>query len=404
MLLISKKKISIKKNCYKCGGQVKRKDTEKKTILSMVGKIIYCRGRYNCQKCGETYYYTDEEYGLSRSKARKRLAKSITGLAVFMPFAEVKKQLFHLLTIKVSTTFIEQITVRIGEKIWLDAEKISNRPYTIKNKETDVETLYIEADGAMVPLIGDAGLEYRENKLGIIFNNKDITKKMKKNGMIERKIIRKKVVSSLADGVDRFKKMLFAASVEKGYYSAKTVVFLSDGASWLAKCKDEYFPRAIRILDWYHAVEHLWDTAYKLLGDQNEEACKIWVNPLKDLLWDGKVKKVISILNTEILSRKSKQQPLIELRGYYVSNQDAMKYNEYRENGWCIGSGSIESANKYIVSQRLKQSGMKWIKENANAVIWARGKYFENCWDDFWEKMKLSDYLDRESIFKKKAA
>jgi hypothetical protein len=99
-----------------------------------------------------------------------------------------------------------------------------------------------------------------------------------------------------------------------------------------------------------------------------------------------------------------KQQPLIELHGYYVSNQDAMKYNEYRENCLCIGSGSIESANKYIVSQRLKQSGMKWVKENVNAVIWARGKYFENCWDSFWEKMKLSDYLDKNPIPKRKAA
>ena len=404
MLLISRKKISIKKNCYKCGGQVKKKDVERKLILSMLGSTIYYRGRYICQKCGETYYYTDEKFGLSRSKASKRLAKSITGLAVFMPFAEVKKQLFNLLNIKVSATFIEQITVRIGEKLWSDAEKKSNHPYRITNKEKNVETLYVEADGSMVPLIGESGIEYRENKLGIVFNDRDITQKMKKNGKIERKIIRKKVVSSLADGVSNFKKMLFAAAVEKGYYSAKTVVFLSDGASWLAKCKDEYFPKAIRILDWYHAIEHLWNTAYQLFGDQNKEACMSWVNPLKGLLWDGKVGEVISILNTEILSGRVKQQPLIELRGYYVSNQDAMKYDEYRNNGWCIGSGSIESANKYIVSQRLKQSGMKWVKGNANSMIWARGKYFENCWDDFWKSMELSEYLDKKSLPGRKAA
>jgi len=373
-------------------------------VLGMIGSVIYYRGRYNCCKCGQTYYYSDEEYGLSRSKASKRLAKSITGLAVFLPFAEVKKQLFNLLNVEVSATFIEQITVRVGEKIWSDAEKKSNRPYKIKDKETDVETLYIEADGAMVPLIGDTGIEYRENKLGIVFNNRDITQKMKKNDKIERTIIRKKIVSSLANGVDSFKKMLFATAVEKGYYSAKSVVFLSDGAPWLAKCRDDYFPRAVRILDWYHAIEHLWGAAYQLFDEQNKEACKSWVNPLKDLLWDGKVKKVISILNTEILSKGSNQQPLIELRGYYVSNQDAMKYDEYRSNGWCIGSGSIESANKYIVSQRLKQSGMKWVKENANAMIWARGKYFENCWDDFWKSMKLSEYLDKITIPEKNVA
>jgi len=370
----------------------------------MLGRIIYHRGRYHCQGCGKTHYFLDEEFELSRSKASKRFAKSITGLAVFMPFAEVKKQLYTLLNITISATFIEQTTVRIGEKLWLDAEKISQRPYEITDKETDVDTLYIEADGAMVPIIGDNGIEYKENKLGIVFNDRDIVQKTKKDGKIERKIIHKQFASSLGDGVENFKKILFSTAVQKGYYSSKTVVFLSDGAAWLAKCRDEYFPKSIRILDWYHAVEHLWHTAFQLYGDRDTVACDSWVNPLKELLWEGKVEEVISIINDEILSKKGNQKPLIELRGYYTSNQDAMKYKEYRENGWCIGSGSIESANKYIITQRLKQSGMKWKKENANAMIWARGKYCENNWDEFWKTMKLADYLDKKSPLNKKAA
>ena len=54
----------------------------------------------------------------------------------------------------------------------------------------------------------------------------------------------------------------------------------------------------------------------------------------------------------------------------------------------------VESANKYIMNQRLKQSGMKWIRLRANAIIWARCKYYENDWDEFWEHMKLAEYLN----------
>lgn len=298
-----------------------------------------------------------------------------------------------------STTFIEQLTVRIGDTLYSDAEKESRRPYAIEGKPCDIETLYICADGSMVPLTGDGKVEYKENKLGIVFNNDDILEKTGKNGKKTTQLVSKKLVSSLADGVEPFKKLLFSAAVKKGYYSSKTVIFLSDGAAWLSKCKEEYFSKAVKILDWYHAVEHLWGTARSIYGEQNKDDCKAWVEPLEELLWQGKVDEVIRLLENEIKIRKKNQQPLIELRGYYYSNRGSMKYNEYREKGWFIGSGSIESANKYIVNQRLKQSGMKWSKMCANAVIWARCKYYENNWDAFWNNMNLSDYLNRIPIY-----
>ena len=57
----------------------------------------------------------DEKLGLSRSKASKHLAKAITWLSVFMPFNEVKKIFAGLLGVSASTTFIEQVAVRVGD-------------------------------------------------------------------------------------------------------------------------------------------------------------------------------------------------------------------------------------------------------------------------------------------------
>src|SRR5437870_8203847 len=37
-----------------------------------------------------------------------------------------------------------------------------------------------------------------------------------------------------------------------------------------------------------------------------------------------------------------------------------MDYPRYLANGWCIGSGAMESACKTVVGQRLKLSGMRW--------------------------------------------
>ena len=358
-----------------------------------MGEATLNRARY-CSENGDNWYPLDEKLGLSRLKSSKRFAKIVSQLAIFMPEEHVRKQLNSILDINISVTFISQIVTRFGNTLHKKMESKAKQPYSIKNREQDVDVLYVESDGAMTPLWGKNKRDYKENKLGILFNNKDISYKINKKGEKTASINRKKFISSIADGPEPAKKLLFAAAIEKGYYSAKKVIFLCDGASWLAKCKEKYFPKAIQILDWYHAIEHLWETAVSIYGQENKDKCQKWVEPLESLLWEGKVQEVIKKLESMAIKMKRHQTVLYELRGYYVGHAKYMQYDEYRKNGWFIGSGAIESANKYIVSQRLKQSGMIWSKIGADAMIWARCKYFEGDWDCFRDEMKLAEYLN----------
>lgn len=328
--------------------------------------------------------------------ASVRLAKVMTQTAIFMPFEDTRKLIKEFTGLKLSVTFIENNIVRIGDSLYRKAEEKSKHPYTITKKQKGIQRMYIGADGAMVPLISnEKSVEYKENKLGIVFTDKDITYK---NGKTDKEpkahIEKKSFVSSIAEGIEPFKKMLFATAVEKGYYSAREIILIGDGASWIDKLCSEYFPKAIRILDWYHAVEHLWTAAYLLFGEENKSEVAAWVKPYETMLWDGKVNEVISLIESEAFKKKKKQQVLFELRGYYVSNKDCMKYDEYRDKGWYIGSGFVESANKYIIARRMKQSGMKWQQHQANALIWARCKYYENEWDEFWDSISLPEYLN----------
>ena len=52
-----------------------------------------------------------------------------------------------------------------------------------------------------------------------------------------------------------------------------------------------------------------------------------------------------------------------------------MKYDEYRANGWFIGSGVIESGCKTVIGQRFKQSGMIWSLKGAKALLPLRTLY-----------------------------
>ncbi len=66
-----------------------------------------------------------------------------------------------------------------------------------------------------------------------------------------------------------------------------------------------------------------------------------------------------------------------------------MRYKYFRECGYSIGSGAIESANKYLVQKRLKGSGMKWTVHGAEAILKIREKIYESSWKDIC-KNKLS--------------
>ncbi len=62
-------------------------------------------------------------------------------------------------------------------------------------------------------------------------------------------------------------------------------------------------------------------------------------------------------------------------------------YLSYRQQGLMIGSSVVESSNRRIVTQRLKQSGMFWSKSGAEAVMNLRACYLSDSarWQDFWQ-------------------
>jgi len=58
-----------------------------------------------------------------------------------------------------------------------------------------------------------------------------------------------------------------------------------------------------------------------------------------------------------------------KLRGYLKENQGRVKYRSLRRKGYPLGSGGIESANKFISHVRLKRSGAWWYVERANVML-----------------------------------
>ena len=161
---------------------------------------------------------------------------------------------------------------------------------------------------------------------------------------------------------------LFALSLGLGMNENTKPVATSDGGIGLYEGLDQTFCDLQFILDSFHFKEHLFETA-KDLGYKNGDE-KIWVTVRYKLAWEGEVKLLLKELRKE--HRSTQNEKIRVLIGYVKRFSDCICYGSYKEKGYPIGSGEIESSHKYITQKRLKLAGACWRPENINPMLTLR--------------------------------
>ncbi len=238
---------------------------------------------------------------------------------------------------------------------------------------------YIGADGIHTPM-RTGGTS--EAKVGVMFWDADHLRVAK-----TRAIVKAREYVATLEGVEGFREQLnhcYVATVEDKPHQ---VVFLGDGAAWLWLMASLLFPDAIQILDFFHVSEYLWEVARAAFGGQAEKQ-KTWVemqqSALKQSQWPAVVKAAQRLPPTS----DELTQTVDRLVSYLTNNQSRIDYQHYLNQNLMIGSGIVESSNRRIVTMRLKQSGMFWSKQGAEAVMSLRACYLSGSqrWHDFWYK------------------
>lgn len=151
-----------------------------------------------------------------------------------------------------------------------------------------------------------------------------------------------------------------------------------------------------RIIDFYHASEHLSHIAEALHG-KNSAMANNWYNKYRTILkhgTNGVLKLIRSIeyyLKDTTLNKTRKDNARKHL-GYFKKYSKFMDYAHYLEKGWPIGSGIIEAACKSVVKQRMCRSGQRWSIKGGQAILNLRAVVKSNRWDSFWNEYSNSFY------------
>jgi hypothetical protein len=299
-------------------------------------------------------------------------------LASWMPFAQAAKMLERLVGVQVSETTVRRQTEEAGAQV----EAVQTAQAYTKEREEPVKQRairhVISADGTYVPLLHGEWAEVRTVAIGEV--------QAEERAPEERAVHvgHLSYFSRLTDAAT-FADLAEVELRRRRVSQAKAVCAVTDGADWLQSFLDLHCPEALRILDFPHAAEHI-----SLLLEALQQA---GVSVPPDLL--GRVLHQLKHRGPGVLMRLLERLPpqVAERAGvrehvsYLCKRVALMQYPAYRQQGWPIGSGMVESANKVVVQARLKGAGMHWGRRHVNPLLALRNAVCNERWSEAWQQV-----------------
>ena len=358
-----------------CGEKASYVRKRRAKVISIFGKIEYQRHYYLCSGCHQGQYPLDRRLNLTAGEVSPGLASLLALAGAETAFEEGAALVERFIQVKVSDNTVRKETQRFGslqanqEKQWKqqseDDQALQERQQNVQHRP---KRLYGSIDGVYVPI----DEEWRELKICAWYQAESDPEKQD-----PQRHLRATNIHYYCDiqPTEEFSQLVWATACQHWADFADEVVFIADGAAWIWKLVSYHFPHAIQIVDWYHAVGYLTPVAEAAFGLSSAEG-QAWLENIRDKLWQGQIQTVIEACQT-----LSSFEAARTAATYFRNNASRMDYAHFRELGYLIGSGVVESAAKQIGSFRLKRAGARWSLDGARLTAKARAAWLSGRWD-----------------------
>lgn len=433
-------------NCPRCGGRMHKPRTKQTSRATLLGWVRYRRRCWLCKSCHKSHSPLDSTLGLVILHHGHSLefVKKVSLMCVLHAFGrgcELFKECFGF---DVSTHLAYRLVMGIGgflfdeevkraDELWnqrvdepemfeptpaglrrmnrakrkyvmLDAckgriqEGKRGRGAKKRKKHKGVEERFNLSVTKPVPVLDDdldkkerkGNEDWRDVRAVLVYEEKDVAQCSK-----DRRVILRRRVMAHVGTKEEFTRLLHMVFHDEGVYVAHQVVVVADGGNGIWELIDSLLPststrKVVQILDWCHAVSHLWKVAKKWKPGKKSAVVKArtqWVDGLVKYLAKGKVSNVLQRLRK--LQEGKKGELFEEIRKcweYLKKHRARMKYGQYRQEGLTIGSGAIESVHKWVIQARCKQPGMAWSQTGLNAMLRLRCAWASDRWDDVFQQ------------------
>jgi hypothetical protein len=300
--------------------------------------------------------------------------ETLVRLGSELPFGRVAGHLKRMLGVVVHASTARRQTLAVGQRV-LEVQNEQAQPLCACPEEKASERMAMSSDGSMVPLVGGVWAEVKVVAIGAVECR---TRKG------EEQIVTTDLTyfARLANAVT-FADQASAEVRRRGIERAKEVCAIQDGAEWIQDFVQGHRHDALRILDFAHAAGYVNEIADKVRDGGGHLPAK-WVDGVLHRLKHEGPARVL-----RHLSRLARRYPQIQEQvNYLQKRRDLMDYPTYQQQGWPIGSGSVESSHKLVVQARLKGPGMHWKPEHVNPMLAVRLALLNERWSESWQEQQ----------------
>ena len=375
----------------RCGcGEARYAGRRPKTFTTALGPMTLERAWYHCDRCHRGFSPRDRSLGMAGSSLSPAALRMVGAAAARTSFGGSSDLLRELAGLRIAPKTVERHAEALGREVAADELAV------VEPEPSEAPTLYLGLDGTGVPVrkSGVAGREgrqpdgsakTREAKLAVVWSAESTGKDgrpARDPGSATHNAAIESIAGRDADPEPApFARRALREAERRGFDKADRRAVLGDGAAWIWNFADEHFPDAVQIVDVFHAKQHLFDAAKAIHGPGTDLA-DAWGRRRREELDQGRLDDVIDALRSHADTCEQARRDA----EHFSANRRRMDYPKFRAKGLCVATGVVEGGCKSIVANRLKQGGMRWTVEGANAIIALRCAVESNRFDDFWER------------------
>ena len=187
------------------------------------------------------------------------------------------------------------------------------------------------------------------------------------------------------ENANRFRSRWGRWTKRLGIDDTSQVTVLGDGAAWIWEGASTHFAGHGGVLDVFHVLEHVAETAKGIFGEATDEAVA-WQDEARDGLLSGGWPAMFDLLRTtkRTVSRSRWTNHGRPLERYLAKRKDQLDYPRRLAAGQSIGSGQVEGACKHMIGRRLKQTGARWRIRRVNRMAYLCALFHDDQWKTYW--------------------
>lgn len=354
--------------CPQCGATIHRHGHRTRWLKGRHDAEVELTRRYlTCPECGHGFSPLDNELGLcANQQLTPWMEECLVRLGVKESFGQAAEEMAFHHQVTVSKEQARQHTEEAGE-VYVQLQE-SAEAHKIFKPEPAAERLMMSVDACKV--LTTTG-EWRDVKT-VAIAEVGPGGKAYKSSYFSRK-----------SEYHRFAEQAQIEIWRRQIKSCREVCAINDGADWIPPVVTAFRPDATRILDFYHAAEHVAAAGASVFGEGTADF-HAWFHRQCHELKEGNPDTVLADLAILATTHPQQAETINATQGYLTKRRDSICYVEFKKAGWPIGSGSGEAAHKVVIQARMKRAGMRWGEDNVDRMAAARNLICNNRWQDDW--------------------